>query len=149
MPRFEPVVLERKPDWVVVYGDVNSTAAAALVCAKLLIKVAHVEADLRSFDGTMPHDINRVITDQLSDLLFTPLRDGNENLAREGIAAEKIHLVGNVMIDTLTQRLPSAVANPGTSRVPCPGYPASSFECRMIQILCDEFSNLYWQSAMI
>jgi len=108
MSRFERVVLEQKPAWVLVYGDVNSTAAAALVCAKLLVKVAHVEAGLRSFDRTMPEEINRLVTDQLSDLLFTPSEDGNENLAREGIAAEKVRLVGNVMIDTLVQLLPNA-----------------------------------------
>jgi UDP-N-acetylglucosamine 2-epimerase (non-hydrolysing) len=91
-----------------VYGDVNSTVAAALVCAKLLIPVAHVEAGLRSFDRTMPEEINRLLTDQISDLLFTPSSDGDENLAREGIAPEKVHLVGNVMIDTLIRMLPKA-----------------------------------------
>lgn len=106
--RFEPVLLERKPDLVLVYGDVNSTVAAALVCAKMLIKVGHVEAGLRSFDRTMPEEINRLLTDQVSDLLFTPSKDGNENLAREGVAPEKVHLVGNVMIDTLIRMLPVA-----------------------------------------
>ncbi len=106
--RFEAVVLERKPDWVVVYGDVNSTVAAAMVCAKLLIPVAHVEAGLRSFDRTMPEEINRLLTDQISDLLFTPSEDGNHNLRMEGVATEKIHLVGNVMIDTLVRLLPCA-----------------------------------------
>jgi UDP-N-acetylglucosamine 2-epimerase (non-hydrolysing) len=106
--RFEPVVLERKPDLVLVYGDVNSTVAAALVCVKLLVKVGHVEAGLRAFDRTMPEEINRLLTDQLSDLLFTPSKDGNENLAREGIAPEKVHFVGNVMIDTLIRMLPVA-----------------------------------------
>jgi UDP-N-acetylglucosamine 2-epimerase (non-hydrolysing) len=108
MSRLEPVLLERKPDVVVVYGDVNSTAAAALVCAKLPIPVAHVEAGLRSFDRTMPEEINRLVTDQLSDFLFTPSQDGDENLLREGIAPEKIHFVGNVMIDTLVRLLPTA-----------------------------------------
>jgi len=106
--RFEPVIAERKPDMVLVYGDVNSTVAAALVCAKLLVPVGHVEAGLRSFDRTMPEEINRLVTDQISSVLFTPSRDGNENLAREGVAAEKIHLVGNVMIDTLVGMLPAA-----------------------------------------
>jgi UDP-N-acetylglucosamine 2-epimerase (non-hydrolysing) len=78
--RFEPVVTERKPDLVVVYGDVNSTVAAALVCAKLLVPLAHVEAGLRSFDRTMPEQINRFLTDQIADLLFTPSCDGNKNL---------------------------------------------------------------------
>jgi UDP-N-acetylglucosamine 2-epimerase (non-hydrolysing) len=108
MMRLEPIVLERKPDWVFVYGDVNSTAAAAMVCAKLLVKVAHVEAGLRSFDRTMPEEINRLVTDQLADLLFTPSQDGNDNLLREGVRPERVRLVGNVMIDTLIQLLPKA-----------------------------------------
>jgi UDP-N-acetylglucosamine 2-epimerase (non-hydrolysing) len=108
MSRLEPVALEWKPDLLLVYGDVNSTVAAALVCAKLLIPVGHVEAGLRSFDRTMPEEINRLLTDQIADLLFTPSGDGNENLIREGVAPEKIHLVGNVMIDTLVRLLPLA-----------------------------------------
>jgi UDP-N-acetylglucosamine 2-epimerase (non-hydrolysing) len=108
MRRFEPVLLERKPELILVYGDVNSTIAAALVCAKLGIAVGHVEAGLRSFDRTMPEEINRVLTDQISDLLFTPSLDGDENLAREGVASSKVHLVGNVMIDTLVRMLPAA-----------------------------------------
>jgi UDP-N-acetylglucosamine 2-epimerase (non-hydrolysing) len=106
--RFEPVVLEKHPDCVLVYGDVNSTLAASLVCSKLHIRVAHVEAGLRSFDRSMPEELNRLVTDQLSDLLFTPSEDGNRNLEREGIATEKIHFVGNVMIDTLIEMLPEA-----------------------------------------
>ena len=106
MSRFEPVVIEKKPDVVLVYGDVNSTVAAALVCAKLRVSVGHVEAGLRSFDRTMPEEINRLVTDQLADLLFTPSEDGNLNLQREGIAPEKIHFVGNVMIDSLVRLLP-------------------------------------------
>lgn len=106
--RFETVVAERRPDLVVVYGDVNSTIAAALVCSKLGIEVAHVEAGLRSFDRTMPEEINRVITDHISDYLFTPSADADGNLRREGIAPEKIHRVGNVMIDTLVRLLPRA-----------------------------------------
>src|SRR5215467_6559339 len=107
MMRFEPVVLEHKPDIVLVYGDVNSTIAAALVCAKLGIRVGHVEAGLRSFDREMPEEINRILTDQLADLLFTPSADGDANLLREGVGAEKIYLVGNVMIDTLVHLLPA------------------------------------------
>ena len=110
--RFEPVLLERKPDWVLVYGDVNSTVAAAIVCAKLLIPIAHVEAGLRSFDRTMPEEVNRVIVDQISDMLFTPSEDGNVNLLNEGIAKDKIKLVGNVMIDTLVSLLPKAREQP-------------------------------------
>jgi len=112
MTRFEPVVLERKPDIVLVYGDVNSTVAAALVCSKLLIRVAHVEAGLRSFDRTMPEEINRIVTDRLADMLFTPSEDGDINLAREGVPPEKIYRVGNVMIDTLVQLLPLAAQSP-------------------------------------
>jgi UDP-N-acetylglucosamine 2-epimerase (non-hydrolysing) len=108
MSLFEPVVLARKPDIVLVYGDVNSTVAAAMVCSKLGIRIGHVEAGLRSFDRSMPEEINRLITDQLADLLFTPSTDGDENLAREGIAQEKIFFVGNVMIDTLIRFLPKA-----------------------------------------
>jgi UDP-N-acetylglucosamine 2-epimerase (non-hydrolysing) len=109
MTRFEPIVLERRPDLVLVYGDVNSTVAAALVCAKLLIPVGHVEAGLRSRDRTMPEEINRLVTDQLADLLFTPSADGDENLEREGIPSCRIHPVGNVMIDTLVRLLPAAM----------------------------------------
>jgi UDP-N-acetylglucosamine 2-epimerase (non-hydrolysing) len=108
MTRFEPVLLERKPDIVLVYGDVNSTVATALVCAKLGVRVGHVEAGLRSFDRTMPEEINRLVTDQLADLLFTPSEDGDINLQREGIRAEKIFRVGNVMIDSLIRLLPAA-----------------------------------------
>ena len=111
MARFEPVMLRQKPDLVLVYGDVNSTVAAALVCAKLLIPVGHVEAGLRSFDRTMPEEINRLLTDQISDLLFTPSADGDANLLREGVAVEKIHRVGNVMIDTLVRLLETAKAS--------------------------------------
>ena len=107
MMRFESVVLERQPDLVLVYGDVNSTVAAALVCAKLAVRVGHVEAGLRSFDRLMPEEINRLVTDQLADLLFTPSEDGDRNLNREGIPGEKVHLVGNVMIDTLVRMLPA------------------------------------------
>jgi UDP-N-acetylglucosamine 2-epimerase (non-hydrolysing) len=110
MTRFEPILLAEKPDWIIVYGDVNSTIAAALVAVKHHIPTAHVEAGLRSFDRAMPEEINRLLTDQIADLLFTPSPDGNENLLREGIAPEKIHLVGNVMIDTLIRLLPAAAA---------------------------------------
>lgn len=108
MRRFEPVVLERKPDVTLVYGDVNSTVAAALVCSKLLVPVGHVEAGLRSFDRTMPEEINRIVTDRLSDVLFTPSEDGDVNLLHEGVPKERVHLVGNVMIDSLVRLLPAA-----------------------------------------
>lgn len=103
MRRFEPVVVEDRPDWVLVVGDVNSTIACALVASKLNIRVAHVEAGLRSFDRSMPEEINRLLTDAISDLLFVSERSGIENLRREGVADEKIRFVGNVMIDTLMQ----------------------------------------------
>lgn len=108
MLAFEPVLIAQKPDWVVVVGDVNSTLACSLVAAKLNIKVAHVEAGLRSFDRTMPEEINRILTDQLADLLLTPSADADANLLREGIAKEKIVRVGNVMIDTLFTQLEKA-----------------------------------------
>lgn len=105
MMEFEPILLGQKPDWVLVVGDVNSTIACALVCSKLGVKVAHVEAGLRSYDRTMPEEINRILTDSISDLLLTPSPDGNENLKKEGIADGKVKLVGNVMIDSLLRNL--------------------------------------------
>ena len=101
MKRFEPVLIAQQPEWVVVVGDVNSTIACSLVATKLGVKVAHVEAGLRSFDRTMPEEINRLLTDSISDLLFVSEPSGLENLQREGVPAEKVHFVGNVMIDTL------------------------------------------------
>lgn len=105
MLRFEPVLLEFAPDWVVVVGDVNSTLACGLVAVKLGIRVAHVEAGLRSFDRTMPEEINRVLTDALADLLLTPSADADENLRREGVPESRIRRLGNVMIDTLCHAL--------------------------------------------
>lgn len=101
MKRFEPVLMERKPNYVLVVGDVNSTIACGLVAVKLGVRLAHVEAGLRSFDRTMPEEINRILTDRISDLLFVTERSGVENLAQEGVAEDKVFLVGNVMIDTL------------------------------------------------
>lgn len=111
MSRFENVALARMPGIVLVYGDVNSTVAASLVCSKIGIRVGHVESGLRSFDRSMPEEINRIVTDQLADFLFTPSTDGAENLAREGIAQNRVHFVGNVMIDTLIKLLPRADAS--------------------------------------
>ncbi len=105
MIKFEKYCLEEKPDWVVVVGDVNSTLACTLVCAKLCLKVAHVEAGLRSFDRTMPEEINRIVTDSLADLLLTPSPDGDENLLKEGVPQSRIKLVGNIMIDSLVSNL--------------------------------------------
>jgi UDP-N-acetylglucosamine 2-epimerase (non-hydrolysing) len=101
MKRFEPVVLENKPDYVLVVGDVNSTIACGLVAVKLGVKLIHVEAGLRSFDLTMPEEINRMLTDRISDLLFVTEQSGVDNLIKEGIDSQKVHFVGNVMIDTL------------------------------------------------
>jgi UDP-N-acetylglucosamine 2-epimerase (non-hydrolysing) len=108
MIEFEKVCMAERPDLVVVVGDVNSTMAATLVAAKLLIPVAHVEAGLRSRDRTMPEETNRIVTDQLSDVLLTPSPDANENLLAEGVPESKIHLVGNIMIDSLLRHLPMA-----------------------------------------
>lgn len=107
---FEEICLDEKPDLVVVAGDVNSTIACALVSAKLGIRCAHVEAGLRSGDMRMPEEVNRVLTDRICDPLLTPSRDGDENLLREGTPKERIHFVGNVMIDSLLSHLPKAKA---------------------------------------
>jgi len=106
----ERIIRQHTPDVVVVVGDVNSTLAAALAAAKLGVPVAHVEAGLRSGDRAMPEEINRILTDQLSDFCLTPSRDGDANLLREGIAPERIHFVGNIMIDSLLHAMPSARA---------------------------------------
>jgi UDP-N-acetylglucosamine 2-epimerase (non-hydrolysing) len=110
MERIEPVLVENRPDWVVVYGDVNSTMASAVVASKLGIRVAHVEAGLRSFDRTMPEEINRIVTDRLADLLLTPSRDADSQLRAEGEPDDEIEFVGNVMIDSLFYALPAARA---------------------------------------
>jgi UDP-N-acetylglucosamine 2-epimerase (non-hydrolysing) len=114
MEAFEPVLLETRPDWVVVVGDVNSTIACALVSAKLKettgARVAHVEAGLRSNDWRMPEEVNRVLTDRLSDLLLVPSRDATANLLAEGLSEERIAFAGNVMIDTLHAQLSAARA---------------------------------------
>lgn len=112
--RFEPVLMEARPDWVLVPGDVNSTLGAALVTVKLRyelgVRLAHLEAGLRSHDWRMPEEVNRVLTDRCSDLLLLPSMDARENLLREGIDEQRIAFVGNVMIDTLLSRLPAARA---------------------------------------
>ena len=110
MLAFEPVLLEHNPALVLVVGDVNSTLACTLVASKLAVPVAHVEAGLRSFDRTMPEEINRMLTDQIADLLFTTERSARENLIREGVEEEKIYFVGNVMIDTLLRHRERALS---------------------------------------
>lgn len=128
MEKFEPVLRESEPEWVLVPGDVNSTLAAALVAAKLRpdlgCRIAHLEAGLRSHDWRMPEEVNRVITDRLSDLLLTPSRDAHVNLANEGIDSNRVVLVGNVMIDTLASKLPEArsLNMPGRLGVDSGGY---------------------------
>lgn len=117
MTKFEPICEQENPDWVMVVGDVNSTLACTLVCAKSGIKVAHVEAGLRSFDRSMPEEVNRIVTDALADLLLTPSADANENLLKEGISDSKIKLVGNVMIDTLMANLEKAKASQVLNRL--------------------------------
>lgn len=110
MRRFEPVLQKEKPNAILVVGDVNSTIACALVATKEGIPVIHVEAGLRSFDRAMPEEINRVLTDQISEMLFTTERPAREQLLKEGIHGDKIHFVGNVMIDTLYRNLPKAIS---------------------------------------
>ena len=106
----EKALTDERPEVLIVYGDVNSTMAATLAAAKLHVPVAHVEAGLRSFDRRMPEEVNRLVTDSLASLLFTPSADGDENLQREGVSG-KIHRVGNVMIDTLVRLMPKADAS--------------------------------------
>jgi UDP-N-acetylglucosamine 2-epimerase (non-hydrolysing) len=125
MKRFEPVLLEYAPDVVVVVGDVNSTIACALTAAKLGIRVAHVEAGLRSFDWSMPEEINRVLTDRISDFLFTTEPSAGRNLRQEGVARRKVFAVGNVMVDTLRRFLEKASHSDILSRLqlaPAEGY---------------------------
>ena len=110
MIAFEKVLLKERPDWVVVPGDVNATLACSIAAAKLQIKVCHIEAGLRSNDHTMPEEINRIITDRISNLLLTPDLLAKENLIKEGVAENKIHFVGNVMIDTLLKHIKKAVS---------------------------------------
>jgi UDP-N-acetylglucosamine 2-epimerase (non-hydrolysing) len=109
---FEKVLLGQQPDLVVVVGDVNSTLACSLAAAKLHIPIAHVEAGLRSFDRTMPEEINRILTDSISDYLFTPSPDGDENLLKQGVSPEKIFLVGDIMVDSLLCNLEKARKSP-------------------------------------
>jgi UDP-N-acetylglucosamine 2-epimerase (non-hydrolysing) len=123
MMAFEEICVADRPDLVVVVGDVNSTMAASLVAAKLTIPIAHVEAGLRSFDREMPEEVNRVVTDRLADLLLTPSRDGDRNLLAEGTPADRIHFVGNVMIDTLRRHLPLASLDRVRGRVPVDAAP--------------------------
>lgn len=153
MQRFEPVLLEQNPDAVLVVGDVNSTIACSLVAAKLGIEVIHVEAGLRSYDRTMPEEINRVLTDQLSDLLFTTEIQAAVNLRREGIAAERIHFVGNVMIDTLMRHAqratpPQAVAELGDYALVTLHRPSNVDDARVLDSLVDCLVKMASRLAM-
>jgi UDP-N-acetylglucosamine 2-epimerase (non-hydrolysing) len=121
MKRFEPVVLSGKPDAVLVVGDVNSTMACALVAAKLQIPVIHVEAGLRSFDRSMPEEINRVVTDAIAGLLLVTEESGRRNLLQEGVPPERIHLVGNLMIDSLRRHVEKARLSGALQRVGADG----------------------------
>ena len=123
MKRIEPVLEELRPTAVIVVGDVNSTAAAALVAKKLGIDVVHAEAGLRSFDRSMPEEINRIVTDSIADVFLVTEESGRVNLLREGIAAERIHLVGNLMIDSLRQHLERARASDIADRLGVRGKP--------------------------
>ena len=129
MMRFEAVLMAQKPDLVTVVGDVNSTLACALAAAKLLVPVAHVEAGMRSFDRTMPEEINRVLTDVVSTFLFTPGEDAVENLVKEGIPRERIFEVGDVMVDSLLYSLPRARASPILDRLGLSGMEEGSSRC--------------------
>ncbi len=117
----EPVLVEQKPDMVLVYGDINSTMGAALAAAKLGFTIGHVEAGLRSFDSTLPEEVNRIVIDRVSSLYFTPSKDANINLANEAIEKHKVHFVGNVMIDTLKTFLP-VIRNKKISDIPLKEY---------------------------
>jgi UDP-N-acetylglucosamine 2-epimerase (non-hydrolysing) len=121
MQRIEPILTSERPDLVLVVGDVNSTLAAALTAVKLGIPVAHVEAGLRSFDRTMPEEINRLLTDAVADLLFVTEEDARANLLREGVAGSKIHFVGNVMVDALLASRPRWETSPIFDRLPLVG----------------------------
>jgi len=123
MQRLEPLLLDLRPDLMLVYGDVNSTVGAALVAAKLQVAIGHVEAGLRSGDWTMPEEINRVVTDRLSNLLFLPSRDAADNLSAEGVPNDRMHFVGNVMIDTLCWALPQALTLNAAARHGVGGRP--------------------------
>lgn len=116
MVAYEAVCKKERPDWTVVVGDVNSTAACAMVAAKLWIPVIHLEAGLRSRDRRMPEEINRLVTDSISDVLWTPSPDADENLAQEGVPAERIDRVGNIMIDSYEMMRTQIEANPGPAK---------------------------------
>src|SRR6187401_252650 len=161
MERFEPVVKETRPDWVLVVGDVNSTMACALVTAQLRpglgCRLAHVEAGLRSHDWDMPEELNRTVTDRVSDLLLTPSRDAHPNLAQEGLESRAV-FVGNVMIDTLLQQLPAArsVDMPGRLGIERGGYvlatlhrPSNVDEAGALRVILDALADLARERSVV
>lgn len=157
MARIEPVLVKTRPDWVVVYGDVNSTMAAAVVASKLGIRVAHVEAGLRSFDRTMPEEINRIVTDRLADLLLTPSRDADAQLRAEGEPDEEIAFVGNVMIDSLFYALPAARATGFRNRIGVNGSavvvtlhrPSNVDDSKRISVLASVLSEIALEREVV
>lgn len=155
MVAYEQLCLTHRPDWVVVVGDVNSTVSVAITAKKLCLPVAHLEAGLRSFDRTMPEEINRVLTDAISDLLWTPSAEADENLVREGRSTDQIERVGNIMIDSLELMRPriEAVRQQKIAQIPTTPYgivtlhrPANVDEqqnlTRVIDAICDISSKL-------
>lgn len=158
MDRFEGTCLELEPDWVLVYGDVNSTAAAAMVAVKLGIKTAHVEAGLRSHDRTMPEEHNRIVADHLADLLLTPSRDAIATLKGEGIPAERIQFVGNVMIDTLIRLRGKARGTEAAAKLSLPeqGFvlvtlhrPGNVDDPATLNVICDGLAGLAKERPVI
>jgi UDP-N-acetylglucosamine 2-epimerase (non-hydrolysing) len=151
MLAYERVCLDRRPDWVVVVGDVNATAAAALVAKKLCLPLAHLEAGLRSGDRTMPEEINRIVTDAIADLLWTPSADADDNLLREGVAADKIVRVGNIMMDSFEMMRPRIAERrfwdelgltPGSFAVATMHRPANVDERGALSAVVDEFASI-------
>ena len=158
MVKFEKAVSKERPDLVLVVGDVNSTLACTLVAAKLQIPVAHVEAGLRSFDRSMPEEINRIVTDALADLLFTTSRDANENLLREGIPQEKIFFVGNTMIDTLMRMRPLLKKSRARGQLSLNGHrfayvtlhrPSNVDDKNVLRGICDAFEKVQQQVTLV
>ena len=155
--RIEPVLERERPDWVVVYGDVNSTMAAAIVAVKLGLRVAHVEAGLRSRDWSMPEEINRIVTDRLASLLLTPSRDADETLRAEGEPENEIVFVGNVMIDSLLHALPMARASGFRAKLGVDGKavivtlhrPSNVDEPRRLSRLADALRDLSRDHAVV
>jgi UDP-N-acetylglucosamine 2-epimerase (non-hydrolysing) len=151
MIAYEKLLVEQRPDLVVVVGDVNSTVACTLAAVKLGVKTAHLEAGLRSFDRSMPEEINRIVTDSIADILWTPSPDGDENLLREGRAPDKIERVGNIMIDSLEMMRPRIMAenavakygiNNGSYSVVTLHRPSNVDNPKILKSLCDALQRI-------